>query len=149
MGADLYIKSLYDANRKKWETRFNEAVALRDSLEPGTPEHHHAQSQVEEYFSEMNSLGYFRDSYNPWNLLWKFDLSWWEDVSKLLDREHRLSPEKARELLRMLKEREPVFEGTLASKDVRLQRYFRSEYQTLQDFLNQAIELDEPIDCNI
>lgn len=32
MGADLYIPSLYDPQKKQWEPRFNEAVEARNKL---------------------------------------------------------------------------------------------------------------------
>jgi hypothetical protein len=43
---------------------------------------------------KMYQRGYFRDSYNSSNLLWPFDLSWWQDVLEVLvGKEGKMSPE--------------------------------------------------------
>src|ERR1700716_2288262 len=142
MGADLYIPPLFQQQRQQWEPLFEEAARKRDRLKASSKERRQAQARVEECYDKMYEQGYFRDSYNDWNLLWKFGLSWWEDVIPMLDDEDRLSVEQARNLLGMLKERENVFELKLAvlpaKKD---QRSFRARYTALQKFLNQAIEL--------
>jgi len=39
----------------------------------------------------MNERGCFRDSYNDSDLLWKFGLSWWQDITPLHDNRHCLS----------------------------------------------------------
>jgi hypothetical protein len=89
---------------------------------------------------------YFRDPYNDWDLLWKFRLSWWEDVIPMLDDEDRLSVAEAQNLLAMLRQRENVFELRIAALLAEDQRYFRDRYSALQEFLNRAIELNTPID---
>src|SRR6266568_7238017 len=108
MGADLYITSLYEPHRQQWEPQFEEAAKRRDSLERGSEEYRKAQAKVEECYEKMYEHGYFRDPYNDWDLLWKFGLSWWNDVIPMQDDEGRLSVSQAKQLLAMLKERENV-----------------------------------------
>src|SRR5258708_17722545 len=106
MGADLYITPLHQQQRQQWEPQFEEAVRRRDSLKAGTEEYHQAQARVEECHDQLNCQGYFRDPYNDWDLLWKFGLSWWEDVIPMLDKWSRLSVAQVQSLLAMLRERE-------------------------------------------
>jgi chaperonin cofactor prefoldin len=149
MGADLYITSLYERQRQQWEPQFEEAAKRRDSLERGSEEYRKAQAKVEECHEKMNECGYFRDPYNDWDLLWKFGLSWWEDVIPMLDKENRLSASQAEELLVMLRKRENVFELRLATLPAQEREHFHRRYAALQKFLNQAIELDAPIDASL
>jgi hypothetical protein len=66
------------------------------------------------YYGKMYERGYFRDSYNGSNLLWLFDLSWWQDVLEVLvDKDGKMSPRKAEHFLQMLAERKPAFEANL------------------------------------
>ena len=56
-----------------------------------------AQEQVLRYYDKMYQRGYFRDSYNPSNLLWLFGLSWWRDVlDVLVGKDGKMSPRNAR-----------------------------------------------------
>jgi len=54
-------------------------VERRDALKAAGAEEEAqaAQVKVEEYHAKMYESGYFRDSYNDTNLLWRFNLSWW------------------------------------------------------------------------
>ena len=149
MGADLYISQLFDPQFKKWQKRFYKAVAYRDRLAEDAPERKEAQKRAEECFEKMYEKGYFRDPYNDGDLLWKFDLSWWEDVIPMLNAQSQLTPEKTAALLGMLKEREQLFECTLASQPEPARRYFRGRYTVLREFLNQAIQLGVPIECSL
>jgi hypothetical protein len=149
MGADLYINSLYEANHAKWETLFQQAVARRDALPETSPQRKAAQQEVDRCYQNMLNQGYFRDPYNDWDVLWKFGLSWWTDVIPLLDADHRLSARQTKRLLKLLREREPRFEGSLADLPEHDRRYFRQAYEELQGFLNTAIDLNEPIDCSL
>jgi len=47
MGADLYIKPLYDELRRKWEKRFEQAAARRDRLPQSQPARTRIQQRVE------------------------------------------------------------------------------------------------------
>src|ERR1700716_2607516 len=104
MGADLYIPPLFQQQRQQWEPLFEEAARKRDRLKASSKERRQAQARVEECYDKMHAQGYFRDSYNDWNLLWKFGLSWWTDVIPMLDKDRRLSPKNAGRLLQMLSE---------------------------------------------
>jgi hypothetical protein len=147
MGADLFIRSLFDPQQAKWQPRFDRAVSERDRLARGTPEWERAQRRVWRYFARMQARGYFRDPYNDWDVLWKFELSWWNDVGKLLDRTHRLSVANAEKLLKMMRERETVFELNVRGKEH--EQHFRKCYRAIQHFLGEAITRREPIECSI
>jgi hypothetical protein len=149
MGADLYISQLFDPQYKRWQRRFYKAVAYRDRLPEGSPERGDAQKRAEQCYERMYDKGYFRDSYNDSDLLWKFDLSWWDDVIPMLNGQSQLTPEKACALLAMLKQKEPFFKCTLASEQEPARRYFRQKYTGFKEFLNQAIQLGVPIECSL
>jgi hypothetical protein len=149
MGADLYINSLYDSQRARWERRFEAAVKHRDSLPADSPDHNEAQAQVDHCFEQMRSRGYFRDPYNDWDLLWHFGLSWWSDVIPMLDEDCRLTVGAATRLLAMLTEREGVFGQRLSALSESDAQYFRDRYVELRQFLNQAVALGEPIECSL
>jgi hypothetical protein len=149
MGADLYIRELFDPNKKQWQVLFDLAIQRRDRVPEDSAQHKKAQKQAEFYFEQMYSQGYFRDPYNDWDLLWKFDVSWWGDVIPMLDQKGRLSVEKTTELLALLKSREPVFLESLDTLPAPDKKYFRQQYVQLLAFLSQAIELGSPIDCSL
>ncbi len=149
MGADLYITPLYEPQRKEWEPKFQEAAQKRDRLKMGSPERDLAQLTVEKLYDKMYECGYFRDPYNDWDLLWKFGLSWWQDVIPMLNEDRRLSVAEAGNLLDMLKTRENTFEMNLAELSAKDQDYFRACYAALQKFLNEAIDLNSPIDASL
>jgi hypothetical protein len=149
MGADLYIRSVYEPNRARWEPEFEAAVRLRDSLPKDSPQRKAAQEEVNRRFEQMSSQGYFRDPYNDWDLLWKFRLSWWRDVIPMLDTEGGLSPKAAGQLLARLRDREATFEENLVELAPKEQRSFRERYTELQQFLKQAIALGETVDCSL
>lgn len=148
MGADLYINALYEPTHAKWESEFEWAVSARDAA---TDEFSRkaAQILVEQVYARMHSRGYFRDSYNNWNLLWKFGLSWWSDVIPMLDAEGCLTPEQAACLLDTLKERESAFNNAVGKVKRRDQAYFRQRYAELQQCLKEAIELNKPVVCSL
>lgn len=61
-----------------------------------------------------NAKGYFRDSYNNYNLLWQFDLSYWTDVAKRFCKDGTdLTVLGAEKWLKEMKEREPIFEQNM------------------------------------
>lgn len=149
MGADLYIQSLYQQHRERWQPQFEAAVNHRDSLPADSPEREKAQEQVEHCFEQMLSQGYFRDPYNNSDLLWQFGLSWWTDVIPMLDEDSRLSVAGAKKLLAMLTERKSVFEERVSAFNAEDEQYFRNRYVELRQFLNQAVALGEAIDCSL
>ena len=67
----------------------------------------------------------------------------------MLDKEARLSVRQAENLLEMLEEREGVFERNLDKMPLKEEMDFRRRYSELRDFLNEAIELDKPIDASL
>jgi hypothetical protein len=149
MGADLYIHSLYQPNQARWQPQFEEAARLRDSLPADSPARQEAQERVSECYEQMYSQGYFRDPYNDLDVLWKFGLSWWNDVIPMLDDEGRLSVRAAQRLLELLDKREDIFEERMSGLPEEDEQYFRSRYTDLRQFLNQAVALKEAIDCSL
>lgn len=100
-------------------------------------------------FDKLHDRGYFRDPYNPWDLLRTFDLSWWVDITPLLDSEQRLSVANARKFLEILTQREATFKSSVASMPSNDKQYFQEQYRRLQRFLQEAIDLDQPIECSL
>ncbi len=112
-------------------------------------------------------VGYFRDPYNPGNLLWQFELSYWTDIANRFcekkDGWAVIVPEKAKTLLAELKSRETTFEQNLKDKlkgndgDANLSakdrkawvRMYRKDYETFKRFLNKAIGLNSNILCSL
>jgi hypothetical protein len=159
VGADLYLNSVFRKHRDKYAPKFDHWVAKRKALyKAGQREAaDRAQKQVLKYFEKMHERGYFRDSYNPSNLLWLFDLSWWQDVLEVLvDKDGKMSPRNAKRFLQMLADREPVFEANLkkakpAKGETRaeVEEYFRDKYERLKAFLRQATDRKESIRCSL
>ncbi|MDP2897661.1 MAG: hypothetical protein Q8Q12_14075 [bacterium] len=133
MGADLYIPSLYDPQKKEWKPCFNEAVEARNRLERGTPEYEAAQKRVEESYEQMLSQGYFRDPYNNLDVLWQFDLSWWRDISPLLDKHGFLPVPKTRQVLKMLDQHQPDFDQNMAKLPAKDQEFYKAEVRIPRD----------------
>jgi hypothetical protein len=149
MGADLFLHSAFDPYYGEWQRRFDEAVRDRDALDEKDPKQVEAQERVQQCFGKMYETGYFRDSYNSSNVLWKFGLSWWDDVIPLLDDDHHLSVENARKLLTLLDTHEPVFVENLSTVPLDVYRDFQERADELRSFLEHAISLNEPIDCSL
>jgi hypothetical protein len=159
MGADLYLNSAFKKNRSRYAPRFDHWVAKRDSLRKAGKQEatDKAHEQVWKYYDKMNERGYFRDSYNSSNLLWMFELSWWEGVLALfVDEDGNMTPRNARRFLEMLAEREPVFEANLkkvkpAKGETRaeVEKYFRDKHERLKAFLRQAIDRRECVRCSL
>jgi len=78
MGANLYLYSIYNANRAIWHPKFIQAADERDHLiELGnTEEAEEMQELVAEYYDKMQEVGYYRDSYNSTGFLRLLDLSY-------------------------------------------------------------------------
>lgn len=90
--------------------------------------------------------GYYRDSYNNSNLLWKLGLDYWVWFAQFLDRERLLDPDKAELVLREIEQRKHLLDEI---EDPREQEYFREKYGEFTAFLRTAIERDEPGECSI
>lgn len=98
--------------------------------------------------------GYFEDHYNAYNLLQRFGMSWYKDVTPLLAKANELgdwemSPEKADKLLKTLAWNERRFVGSLSGECEAQKLYYEVKYDDLKAFLKQAIAANEPIICSI
>jgi len=150
MGADLYIDSIQKIKTLWYDKAYNEAIRVRDSHKSRYKNEY--QEQAEYLFNKMYRVGYFRDSYNNSNLLWRFELSYWKNDLHM-DKNGDLPPSEAKRLLAMLKEREPIFEYSLerirtegwADNPEDVIEYFRMKYLRLRVFLKMAIRLNETI----
>jgi hypothetical protein len=160
MRADLYINSIYQKQRSRYQPKFDHWVSVREAYKNAGKRSaaHKAQKKVVEFFNKMNSdAGYFRDSYNRTNLLWLFDLSWWKDIGeKPIDREGNLGLENIKQFLQMLSEHELLFEANLKKMALlgdetrdEARTHFRNKYARLKAFLNRAIKRKEPILCSV
>ena len=93
--------------------------------------------------------GYFRDSYNDSNLLWKYGLSYWVDIPKYqIKKKGQLLPNETKTLLTTLDEKQAKFKKAIKplAKDER--EYFEAKDKEFKKFLNLAIKLDSPIECS-
>lgn len=159
MGADLYIQSIHTPNYDRVKPLFEAACQKRNQLdrESQSEQYDAAQTEVERYYEEMDSIGYFRDSYNATSLLHKLGLSWWANVGDMLNDEGNLQPDKVKELLALIVERESQFKEFIAAEDfsewddprAEVIAYFEDKYERFKAFLQQAIDLDQPIYCSI
>ena len=159
MGADLYLNSVFRKHRDRYAPKFDHWVAKRNALHKAGQRAaaDEAQKQVLRYYDKMYQRGYFRDSYNGSNLLWLFDLSWWRDVLEgLVGKDGKMSPENAEHFLRLLGDRESVFQANLAKVKpadgetrAEVEKYFRKKYEHLKTFLRRAIDRKECIQCSL
>ena len=149
MGADLYIRSLNKPCQQKWKPLFNEAVKERDKHQRQTKEYKEAQKEVDLCYDQMYDSGYFRDSYNTGNVLWQFRLSWWEDVIPLLDKKRKLSVDKTEQLLALLAERKDQFQESMTECSQEDRVFFEKRAEELRDFLKEAVDLGQPIECSL
>lgn len=87
---------------------------------------------------------YFRDSYNDSSILWQLNLSWWRDVTPILDKypdsNDGSPPEASAEILALIKSR-PVPDWP----DTDEGRYFREKYKQLIEFLTDVIARGESV----
>lgn len=98
------------------------------------------------YFASTGGERQFRDSYGN-ALLWRFGLVLAEDVTPLLDENDRLSPKDVKRLLQMLRKRRLVFWLNLLLFGIDGES--TDKYADFQSFLNQAIQLGEPIHASL
>jgi hypothetical protein len=145
MGADLYIKSTYQPNHEKYQQEFDQYVTKRDAARTEAEKKRY-QGKVEESYGKMYEVGYFRDSYNDSNLLWRLGLDYWVWFAQFLDKEGLLDPEKAEVVLGEIELRKDQL-GEI--EDAEEQKYFQEKYDEFVAFLRQAIESDEPVYCSI
>src|SRR5262249_4419817 len=104
------------------------------------------QGKVDEYFDKMLSAGYYRDSYNSWNLLWKLGLDYWVWFKSFLDDERQLQPDKAALVLQEVESRHYLLDDITDPDD---RKFFDERFEEFTGFLRTAISLGEPVDCSI
>lgn len=158
MGADLYIDSISDGLKKKYEPMFNRFVKLRNEADKQGIKSlsDKYQEKVEKYYDLMYSEGYFRDSYNFTSVLNQLGLSWWRDISPKLDDKGFMSIPKIKWLLTKIKTQElkilspEVIKAGYAEGTVEeWQKFFTEKRVRLIQFLEKAIELKEPIRMSV
>jgi hypothetical protein len=130
--------------RKKYGPKFKEFARKRDATTNGRKEYY--QGKVEEYFGKMYSEGYFRDSYNDSNLLWKLGLDYWGWFGSYLDQDRLLQPDKAEAVLNEVMGHRHLLEEI---EDLEERKYFEEKFDEFTHFLSTAICMEEPIECSI
>ncbi len=177
MGADIYLRSVNNAARAKWEPIFKAAVAKRDSFPRGSAEADAAQEAAEEAYEGLFGEGYFRDSYNATSLFGFLGISWWNaagfggqarDHAWSINGKAEMSVRSMTALRRYLadhgeitpeeatawrRERErsafpPCFEEPENGLD-RWREMFERKRHDLIALLDQAIALKEPLYCSV
>lgn len=104
--------------------------------------------------------GYYRDSYNISNLLWKYGLRYWtggkvEEGGIGMNKEGMLSPRAAKKLMRFVQENEPDLSEIDNTTDLTDEekrgwhKYFAEKRLRLISFLAKAVELKEYIRCSV
>ena len=83
------------------------------------------------------------------DVLWWFGLSWEEDVSPLLDEQQLLSVHKIERLLVMLEERRVHFQDSMLECLQEDRPFFEKRAEELRDFLKEAVDLGQPIECSL
>ncbi|MCC7147165.1 MAG: hypothetical protein IT443_12025 [Phycisphaeraceae bacterium] len=132
-----------------------------------------AQAKVNKHFNSLFSekSGYFRDSYNEWNMLNRLGISWWQDVAKMLvvgsDGCEVLGVEAATAILRRIEatpmrpltpeevkkivddNRNANLAGAESESPGEVQDFYVAKREELIRFLKRAIKLKEPIRCSL
>ena len=140
MGADIYLKSKFDANNAKWKPLFDNAVKRRDALPRGSAQAGEIQKEVHELYGRMYEVGYFRDPYNDGMFLGKIGLSWWNDVVPMLDKDGFMPIEAAKNF------REQVATyPLLGCRRSESRAYFEKCRAALVALLDESIRLNEPL----
>ena len=99
-----------------------------------------------EYFDKMYSDGYYRDSYDPSNLLWELGLNWWDWFGGHLDKDGLLQPDRAEVILNEVLSRRYLLES-MADEEMRAD--FEEKFEDFTRFLRTAINAGEAIGCSI
>lgn len=161
MGADIKIRSIAEPAYEINNPMFIVACDARDKA--GTDkEKEKFQADVDKFYDLMNpDDGYFRDSYNGSNMLWKFGMSWWTDVAQFLDGDNMMSVENMQVFKTMLEnaimvgitreylEKEGCIVDGGENSAKSWAESFEQERKKLLLLLQRAIELNEPIHCSI
>ena len=109
---------------------------------------------VKEY---QGKVGFF-DPYNHYSVLWSLDISWWKDVSPMLDSNGYLPLEKCKELIQLIQSREiklskGLIEGVIDEDEELSKEYFEEFFLNMKEklitFLEKSIDLETPLKCDI
>lgn len=102
-------------------------------------------------FDQMNAKGYYRDSYNQSNLLWRLGMNYWGYINELLDGSCLMSVANMRKLADDIKhatiipagqmEGDEHLSGILSEWDT----YFAEKKADLLALMQQAIDKKEPL----
>lgn len=163
MGADIYLKSIYNEGREAKELLFKQAADKRDRLDKlyGRNDSRTvaAQKEVNETYEALFANGYFRDSYNSTSLFWLLGLSWWQLGDELLDEDRNLPIENAKVLLARL-ESTPVTDENFANWEkarredgwkfednspAEWRKSFEEKHADLCNLLRASIQYGEPL----
>lgn len=170
MGADIYLKAVYDPHAEKVRPKIDRAIKARNkyigehSISFGNDDakSKQLQAKVIALYDELHSVGYFRDSYNNTSLFWLLGLSWWQLSEELCDGDRNLPVDKARELLARL-EAMPVTPEMVEAWAARMREkggvvfddednsvkgwgeMFAEKHKKFCALLRQSIELNEPL----
>lgn len=158
MGADLYMNKSFKENELKYKPQLDKKIEERDALPKGSDEANKAQDKVGELFNKLySSEVYYRDSYNHGSLLWALGLSWWDDVTKYIDDEGDMSPEKAQEFLDVIEGADldigkeflkQAYEDEGWTHDECVE-YFEKRREELISFLQKSVDTKESIGCSV
>jgi hypothetical protein len=169
MGADIYLKSVFDENNAKYRPLFEQAARNRDKYmaEHNIPSFECAdetckkmQNRVEFLYNKMMGKGYFRDSYSMSGISTLLHFSWWQTE---YTEDGTLSIENAKKLLEHLKSvRVPMpknlaesgygkVEGELGYNEetLRWRAFFMKQRLKLIALLKTSIETNEPLVCSV
>ncbi len=160
MGADIYLESISNIARNKYEPLFRDACTKRDLARNlgNKVKEEELQKRVEEYHEAMYpEEGYFRDSYNGSTLLWVINLSWWEHVVPMLDKTGHLPIKRAIDFLAMIKERPVTLERVrqvhaeekLGDTPEEWYAHWVEKRKRLIKMLKRSIRLKEPLLCSL
>ena len=160
MGADLYIEKIYDKLRVQYEPEFKDAVLNRDTT-TDPREKSRWQEKVDEAWDKMyDPSGYFRDSYNNTSIMCRLGISWWQDVTPMLDKKEYLQVPSIRLLKEMVStvelklptEQELINDNCQVDEKNTVEswhRYYREKREQLLQFLDNALKMEEPILCSL
>jgi hypothetical protein len=103
MGVDITLNSIWEPWFADFEARNGFEALLGDKKKDTAAEGLARASRI--YHAYESSGGYFRNGYNTGDVMWAMGLSWRGTVRPMLDGEHRLPVDRARELVAMIEER--------------------------------------------
>lgn len=164
MGADIFLRSVNQKALDEHKPKFHAAVEARDAYAESlkgkalTPEQEaeakRLQDVVIEHYNGMFSEGYYRDSYNATSLFGVIGFSYWKDMTPdLVD--SRLPVPKMlvwrQRIAEAMIDRDAVRKVVSQSKDSfdDWLAYFEAKRERFIALLDQAIELNEPLDCSL